>query len=404
VIKDNVDVLIVGGGLTGSTLALALQHSGLNTLLVEKKSSFKYTQPDFDTRSLALSAASVRVLQMLEVWPHLQSAVTPIDTIHVSEQGHWGKMRLNRTPDEALGFVVEMPQLMRAIYQRLDVQHLISSAQLKAVNAIDGTAHVQYLDKTVEIKASLIVAADGTDSEVRALCGLQPLCKDYAQHAIVANIGLSRPHQQQAYERFTRFGPLALLPLTGLRAGLVWALPPNDARALHHLPETIFLQKLQHAFGYSRGRFMRIGQRMVYPLRQVLMPEQVRGRVVFIGNAAHTLHPVAGQGFNLGLRDVAMLAQCILQEGVTSEMLKHYETARSHDQHAISQLTDGLITLFTNQLPGMAIARSSGMMALDLMPGFKHLLTRYTRGFAGTIPDLVCGIPLVKEMNHDQRV
>ena len=393
----DVDILIVGGGLIGASLTLALLDAGFRTLLVEAHPFSEHIQPDFDARSLALSPASVRILQMLKVWPRLCESACAIDTIQVSEQHCFGRARLCGDANNPLGYVVEMQHISAALHALLPPECILAPASLTALNPEEGMATLSRPTGDLTVQAKLIVAADGVHSTVRALCGVETNTKHYEQKAVVANIGLARPHQQQAFERFTTTGPLALLPLNGLRAALVWSLPSEEADRYACLPERDFLTALQRHFGYQLGRFTRAGQRMVYPLQQVLASQQVMDRVVFIGNAAHTLHPVAGQGFNLGLRDVAMLAQCIVQHGLNPAMLKTYQASRQHDQTSITRLTDGLIELFTSKIPGMAIARSAGLMALDNIPLLKRVLTRYARGFAGTIPDLVCGIALHEE-------
>lgn len=397
-VDRDIDILVVGGGLTGAALMLALADAGFSTLLVEAKPVSEHANAHFDARSLALSPASMRILQMLGVWPLLQDSVAAIDTIHVSEQYHFGSARLHGEEKNPLGHVVEMHHIDRALCQLLDQKRILAPAWVTAINSTAGTATITGPTGDTTVQARLIVAADGTHSSIRALCGLKTQIKDYAQHAIVANIGLARPHQQCAYERFTSTGPLAMLPLTGQRSSLVWAMPPNDAARLMDMPDSGFLNHLQRAFGYRLGRFTRAGQRMVYPLQQVLMPEQVCDKVVFVGNAAHTLHPVAGQGFNLGLRDIAMLAQCLVREGLGPEMLQTYQQSRRYDQTAITRFTNGLVELFTSQLPGMGLIRSAGMIAVDNSPVLKKLLARYARGYAGVIPDLVCGIQLANTL------
>ncbi len=387
-----MDVLIVGGGLTGSTLMLALTNAGISCLLVEQSTQV-LTQPDFDARSLALSPASVTILKMLKVWSLLQDAATPIKMIHVSEQQRFGSARLTSKDDNPLGYVIEIYHINRALSQRLD-NRCILTGTISDLNPMDGTAIVSTVTGDINIRAQLIVAADGTRSSVRALCDLKTHDKNYEQHAVVANIGLTRFHQHQAYERFTQAGPLALLPLTDKRASLVWAMSPLDAARHMDMPDHVFLTQLQTAFGYRLGRFHRVGQRMIYPLHQVLMPKQVHHKVVFVGNAAHTLHPVAGQGFNLGLRDVAMLAQCVVHDRFGPNMLDTYLTSRRHDQTTITHFTNGLVELFTSNLPGMSLARAAGLIALDNSFLLKNILAKYARGYGGIIPDLACGISL----------
>lgn len=393
-VDEQVDILIIGGGLIGATLMLALRDAGYSTLLVEEKPFANQINTNFDARSLALSPASVRILQMLHIWPLLKEYASPIETIHVSEQHCFGTTRLRGEKNCPLGYVIEMQFISQALHQLVDETKVLAPARLIALNKKDNIATLQDVKGNVSIKARLIVAADGINSSVRQYCELDPLMKEYGQHAIVSNIGLARPHQHAAYERFTASGPLALLPMKGLRASLVWALSPSEANRLMACEDEDFLKELQYVFGYRLGRFVKVGQRVLYPLRQSVMSEQCTGSIVFVGNAAHTLHPVAGQGFNLGLRDVAMLAQCIAQDGVSPEMLGHYQRARRGDQAAMIGFTDHLITLFTTQLPGLSMMRGLGFIALDNLSILKNTLARFARGYAGFIPDLVCGIPL----------
>lgn len=399
--NKQIDVLIIGGGLVGAAFMLALSNSGVRPLLVDARGFDSQVCVDFDARSLALSPASERILSMLNVWPQLNAYANPIQTIHVSEQQRFGQTKLHHADKSPLGHVIEMQYISRALHEMLPSDQLMIPAKLTALNLSDRVATIEHDGQETQVKADLIVAADGAHSHVRQLCGLKPQIKDYKQHAVVANIGLNRSHKHWAYERFTSSGPLALLPMTGMRASLVWSLNSDDANKMVNKTDESFLQALQHAFGYRLGRFMRVGQRSIFPLRQVLMQKKAAWPVVFVGNAAHTLHPVAGQGFNLGLRDVALLAQCIVQDGLSPEMLNKYEAARQHDQNAITHLTNGLIELFANKTPGLGIARSIGLLALDNTSFMKKLLSRYASGYAGVVPDLVCGIPLqTKERNE----
>lgn len=393
-IKKKIDILIVGGGLTGATLMLALQELGFSTLLVEAQSFKDKLNPDFDARSLALSPASQRILNTLGVWTYLQEHSLPIETIHVSDQHHFGASRLQGSCNAPLGYVAEIHHINQALHQLLDPQQILAPATISALDCENQTAIISTDSGEVKVEARLIVAADGAHSAVRQFCDLPSQTKLYAQHAIVANIGLAKAHGGRAYERFTTQGPLALLPLNGQRMSLVWAMPPENAEQIMTLSDVEFLAELQQAFGYRLGRFIKAGTRFSFPLQQVLMPQQVKEMVVFVGNAAHTLHPVAGQGFNLGLRDVATLAQCIAKEGLNQEMLDHYLNLRAHDQKMITGFTDGLINLFTSRLPGLGVMRGLGLIALDNIPALKNLLARYARGFGGVVPDLVCEMAL----------
>jgi 2-octaprenyl-6-methoxyphenol hydroxylase len=394
VINKETEVLIVGGGLTGATLMLALQEIGVQSLLVDAQTFDTKAKPDFDARSLAFSVASQRILSMLGAWKHIQDQVTPIELIHVSDQYHFGAARLQGKPQAPLGYVVEMHSINQALHQLLNSNYIFAPACLRSMDEERQRVIVATESEEIHIHAKLIVAADGANSTVRRFCALPEQTKNYKQCAIVANVGLAKPHYGRAYERFTACGPLALLPMQKHRMSLVWAMHPKDAEQLMSVSDADFLRQLQQAFGYRLGRFTKVGQRTSFPLRQVVMPEQVKNRVVFIGNAAHTLHPVAGQGFNLGLRDVATLAQCIAKEGLTPEMLQNYATLRVHDQKIIARLTDGLIHVFANRLPGLGLVRGLGLIALDNIPALKNLLARYAGGFGGVIPDLVCEIAL----------
>lgn len=393
-INKEIDILVIGGGLTGATLMLALQGLGYSTLLVEAKPFSDKINPDFDARSLALSPSSRRILTMLGVWDHLKAHATPIEMIHVSDQHHFGVSRLKSPLNDSLGHVVEMQHINQALHQLLHPDQLMAPAILQSLDYKNGSAIIRSDSDDINIVARLVVAADGTQSGVRRFCNLSAKVKQYNQHAIVANVGLLKSHEQCAYERFTVQGPLALLPMQDNRMSLVWAVPPNEAAQLLSLSDTDFLRKLQKAFGYRAGRFVKVGKRFSFPLQRVLMSQQIQWPVVFVGNAAHTLHPVAGQGFNLGLRDVATLAQCMVERGLTEDMLLHYVQLRARDQQAITCLTDGLIQVFTSHLPGLGVVRGLGLMALDNVPVLKNLLVRYARGFGGAIPDLVCEIAL----------
>lgn len=392
--EEAIDILIVGGGLTGASLMLALANRNLRVRLVDAKPLSDRALPEFDARTLALSPASVRILERLALWPLLVSDATPIDAIHVSERYRFGTARLQRDASEPLGYVLEMQHISRALLHLLDRDAIMAPAELLALDSDAGLATIQYEGCKHLLRAKLVVAADGSWSSVRRLAGLGVQTKAYDQQAIVANIGLNRPHGNVAYERFTSSGPLAMLPMTNQRSALVWALKPVEAIRLMALDDQAFLAELQVTFGYRLGRLIKVGKRASYPLQQMIMPKQVAWPLVFVGNAAHTLHPVAGQGFNLGLRDVAMLAQCILEEGLTADMLTHYQTARQYDQTSIIRFTDGLVSLFSNQTPGLGLVRSLGLAAADNLPVLKRILSRHARGFAGVVPDLACGMDL----------
>lgn len=395
--EQTVDVLIVGGGLTGAALLLALEDAGLEALMVEANDFEARLSPNFDTRALALSPASIRILEMLAVWPLLEKNATPIHCIHVSEQGRFGQTRIEGSIDRALGYVVEMTAIQAAMQERLPRCKLMSPASLVALNREENLATIRFQDKDLQIKAKIIVAADGANSSARKLAGLRGERKAYGQQAITANIGLKRPHNNLAFERFTRTGSMAMLPMSQDRASLVWALGPQEATSLMGLRDEDFLQQLQKQFGYRLGRLTSLGRRVSYPLEKMVMPEPIVWPLVFIGNAAQTLHPIAGQGFNLGLRDAVSLAQCLHQFGPNQALISPYKTMRRYDQAAITHFTDGLVELFGKQIPGLRLLRSLGLFAADVLPGIKKCVRHHASGFAGRSPDLACGIPLSVE-------
>lgn len=390
-----VDVLIVGGGIIGATLQLTLINAGINCLLVDANVPTDRTQEHFDARTIALSPASVRIFQTLNLWSALASQANPIKTIHVSEQGCFGSVRLVDPVDQPLGYVIEMQYLNQTLAKYLNHQHVLAPAKCIALDQEQTIATIQCAEGGINtIQAKLIVAADGTESKLRHLCNIDAETKTYHQTALVANVGLARSHQHIAYERFTILGPLALLPMTNQRSALIWSLPTSEAERYLSMSDLNFLKQLQTIFGYRLGRFFKLGQRSAYALRQVTLNKLISDSVVFIGNAAHTLHPVAAQGLNLGLRDAAMLAQHIIHTGCKPDSLHAYQRDRQADQQTILKLTDNLVELFDLKIPGMSAARSVGLLAFDQIPILKKILLHYASGFGGVIPDLVCNIPL----------
>ncbi|MFZ4076612.1 MAG: FAD-dependent monooxygenase [Legionellaceae bacterium] len=386
--EADLDILVVGGGAIGASLMLALDTLGYHTCLVDAQPSLD------DARSLALSPASLRILGQLNVWPLLSCVATNIRAVHVSEAGRFGQARLLGKDDQPLGAVVEMRALSRALWSLIDKKKALVPATLIHYDKVRGEATVKTQTGERRLRPRMVVAADGAHSSMRRWCDMPVKTKCYGQEALVTTIDLSRAHEGWAYERFTLNGPMALLPLSDKRVSLVWTLPPAEAARLKVSPAAVFLGELQKAFGYRLGRFVRVGERFSYALRELMMPEQVMGSVVFIGNAAHTLHPVAGQGFNLGLRDVAMLAECFGETGLTSETLLRYQALRRSDQRTIAACTDGLIELFSSSLPGLPCLRTLGLMVFDNAPLLKKILMHYAGGLGGILPGLVCGLPL----------
>ncbi len=406
--NPDYDILIVGGGMVGASLALALRHTGLRLGVIEAVPYGAAAQPSYDDRSVALAYGSRRIYTGMGVWQRIeQGGVTPIRRIHVSDRGHFGSARLDSEAMgvEAMGYVVENRVLGAALMQLLAESEnidLISPAEMHDVEFTPHVARASIMQSGVphNLGARLLVAADGGRSAVRTRLGIATTREEYAQRAVITNITLERPHGGVAYERFTEHGPLALLPMSDNRCSVVWSLPPAAAERMLALSDIEFLQQLHACFGDRLGGFVKTGTRHSYPLARTRVAEHVRPRLALIGNAAHTLHPVAGQGFNLGLRDVAVLAQVLVDAQCAGEdigdlaILRRYALWRRRDNTAVSAFTDGLVRVFSNALPPVVLARNLGLLLLDLMPPVKRGLMRRTMGLAGRLPRLARGLPL----------
>ena len=407
--KPDYDILIIGGGMVGASLGIALGGSSLSVGVVESVPYGDTRQPSYDDRTVALAYGSQRIFSALGIWESLQAAsgVTAIRRIHVSDRGHFGFTHLDARVAgvEALGYVVENRVLGAALNARLRATsevELLQPATLKTADFAGDCASVEidHAGSVRKLTARLVVAADGGNSAVRTESGIAVRRVDYRQTAVVTNVSAERPHQGTAYERFTSDGPLALLPMSENRCSVVWSLPPERAEEVLALPDAIFLDRLQDSFGMRLGRFIMAGVRRSYVLALTRVVEPVRPRLVLIGNAAHTLHPVAGQGFNLGLRDVAALAEVLAGARCRGEdlgsvgVLRAYADWRRRDNLAVSRFTDGLVRLFSNSFAPLMIARNLGLVAVDLIPGIKRGLVYRTMGLAGRLPRLARGLPL----------
>ncbi|PWV64555.1 2-octaprenyl-6-methoxyphenyl hydroxylase [Plasticicumulans acidivorans] len=402
------DIVVVGGGMAGACLAAALDGLGLRIALIEAQAwSTGDTHPGYDERTLALGWGSRRIFEGLGVWPDLLEAATPIRRIHISDRGHVGVARLDCRDEgvEALGYVVAARAIGAALQQRLaglrDVD-LLCPASVESVGP-ESTAvvlHVRTAGTTRALRARLVVAADGARSTLREQLGVPTLEWDYGQTAIIANVTPQYPHAGVAYERFTADGPLALLPHGERRCALVLTVASQAADAALAMDDAAFLALVQARFGERLGRFERVGHRQAHPLRLVKAREHARERVALVGNAAHTLHPIAGQGFNLGLRDVAALAEVIVDavragaDPGAPSVLARYADWRRWDQRKTIGFTDGLARLFTSPLPPLMLARNLGLLAFDLCAPAKRALARQMMGLAGRQPRLACGRPL----------
>lgn len=402
------DLLIIGGGLVGASLACALEGLKLRIGLVEAAPLTVSAHPGYDDRTLALAQGTRRIFQTLNLWDMLASTVTPIQRIHISERGGPAFAHLDSREEgvEALGYVAEARQVGAALLAKLPKLHgveLLCPAQLDTVviEPEAACATIRLSDgQTVALRTRLLVAADGAQSRVREQLGVAALRWEYGQQAVIANVTPTLPHQNVAYERFTTDGPIALLPMSEQRCAVVCTVNEAEVAAVMALDDAGFIALLQTRFGDRLGPFQRTGRRQAYPLFLLKAREHARQRVAIIGNAAHTLHPIAGQGFNLGLRDVAALAEVVAEALRSGEdigaltTLNRYANWRRWDQRQTMAFTDALNRLFANPLWPVRAARHLGLLAFDALPPLKHAFARQTMGLHGRLPKLARGLAL----------
>jgi 2-octaprenyl-6-methoxyphenol hydroxylase len=424
-VETDYDVIVVGGGMVGASLACALAPLGLRIGVVEAVPLTAAAQPSYDDRTVALAWGSRRIFEGIGVWDEIaRLGATPIERIHISDRGHFGCTRLSAADlgREALGYVVENRVLGAALLARLqastDVAWLCPARLEKFEPGDDlATVTIRQDDQSRTLRARLVIGADGADSVVRAAAGIAAKRTDYDQTAVVTNVTPERPHANTAYERFTETGPLALLPMNDCRplprvpapaapeppahrCAVVWSARAGEVQTILGWSDDEYLAQLQARFGDRLGRLTKPGKRMAYPLKLTRVPEQAKPRLVVIGNAAHTVHPVAGQGFNLGLRDVAALAEALADALRNGEdigalgVLQRYAARRMRDNRVTQAFTHGLIRVFANDFPPLVLARNLGLVAVDLLPPVKRAFVRVTSGLAGRLPRLARGLPL----------
>jgi 2-octaprenyl-6-methoxyphenol hydroxylase len=394
--------------MVGATLAAALAPLDLRVALIEAIPHNAAAQPSFDERTTALSNGSRRILETVGVWSGVDSQATPIRKIHVSDQGRFGFARIDAAEQglSALGYVVANRALGQALWSRLERNSRLTvfcPAEVSKITAGERAVALELAvagQKSDSIEAKLVVAADGAKSLVRSLMGVEAQVRDYEQTAVITTLLPQRFHDNVAYERFTPSGPLALLPLDGGRCTLVLTLAPDAARAALGWSDAEFLAEVQRRFGFRLGRFLKVGHRVPYPLSLTQSERTSAARTVIIGNAAQGLHPVAGMGFNLGLRDVASLAELIAESAAQSrdpgaaELLAEYDAWRASDRGGIIAFTDGLVRVFSNPLSSVSRLRNLALLAFDLLPPAKSALSRLSTGGGSRIPKLARGVAL----------
>lgn len=396
---DSADIAIVGGGMVGASLGLLLSQCLPNWRIVLCERTVTDVQPDqplgqsgFDARSTALSPSSVSMLERLGVWQSALRGATPIRKIHVSDRGHAGRVCLDEQDNQnsPLGYVVENEALGQALTHALVSRHnLTVLAPTEVVRVRFTAAHAVLTLKegqTAELRARLVIVADGADSQLRSRLGIDADVVDYEQCAVVANVQCAEPHRCVAYERFTSGGPLAMLPLKGVyghTSAMVWSWPIQSRDRIAGMSESELLTRLQTVFGYRLGRFLSVGERNIYALRRVLAREQVRRRLVLMGNAAHFLHPVAGQGFNLAARDALRLTELLVRMGGDPgdlSILQRYEKEQAADQRNTAMLSHGFNQWFGNGNPLLVGLRNGAMGAVQTQSWIRNQFIRQMAG------------------------
>jgi len=391
-------VLIVGGGLVGASLAIALDQAGMAATLVETAAPRADAQPSYDERNLALARATVNGLVSIGVWRHAVAGATPIRHIHVSRAGEFGSARINAASQgvDALGWTLPARELGAALLRRLDEctrLTRLAPATLSALQPLaDGwRAQITTADGVRALDTPLLVGADGTHSFVRAQLGIDAEHHDYRQSLFVCTVTPERDHAHRAYERFSDEGPIALLPLAERRCGLVLTVSSDEADAITALDDAGFLELAQRRFGWRLGRLSRPGKRHPYAIHRVAANRLTAPRAVLVGNAAQTVHPIGAQGFNLGLRDALTLAELVASaaDPGAAELLARYAARRASDREGTMAMSHGLVRLACLPQPLLAPLRSLALLACDRLPPLQRALARRGMGFRGEPPAAV---------------
>ena len=383
------DIVIVGGGLIGMSLAAALAHSPYTILLLEQNNAAPLHANLLDLRTTGLTRSSEKVLTEAGLWSAMRTHATPIERLDISEQGNFGGARIDAKQHQLapIGYMMPNDKLTAVLSHQVAQQDnltLLSPASLQALSQ-----HAQGYQLTVEmageehtITTQLLVGADGARSKVRALLDISYHTKDYQQTAIISNVRPQYGHNNIAYERFTAHGPLAILPVQDDHCALIWTQPSAASQAYLDMDDGQFLQALQKAFGYRLGVLQDVGQRSAYPLALTVSHSLVEGNAVLIGNAAQSVHPVAAQGFNLGLRDVQTLVNLLkqAQHNDFAALLHNYQQTRQQDRDHVIKLTDDLTRLFAPQQGPIKAMRSLGLRMIANLPVAQRSVLRRNFG------------------------
>ncbi len=365
---EHIDILIVGAGPVGQTLHLALAAGGQKSLLLERR---PLAEQQNDPRALALSHGARQLLEQIASWP--TRAATPIETIHISQKDGFGRTLIERDDYRlpALGYVVRYRDLAAALGKNLAADTVLAGSEIIEIQAGDEHVDVtlRHAGQLRRFRTRLLVHAEGSPGDEPGVT-----VSDYVQHAVICEVTPTPGHGKRAWERFTPEGPLALLPL-GDEFSIVFTLPPDKADAVMALDDAAFIAALQKQFG-QRMTFAKPGKRSRFPLYLRLRDTLVKNHEVWIGNTAQTLHPVSGQGFNLGIRDAWQLAEILLADGVDRKALARYAASRQLDRRGSAFFTDKIVRAFSNDFAPLKLARGLGLLALDLCPPARHFVAK----------------------------
>lgn len=399
------DIAIVGGGLAGASLAVALASLGYDIKVIEAVAARSVQQPSYDDRTLAISHSSCRILSGIDLWELLEADATAIRRIYITELARPGRVVLDSAEMglTEFGHVVEARRFGAAvtgIIERTGNIELISPASVEDIE-IGGPRTKLRLESSAGVKAleaRLVVAADGANSFIRRRLQIPTKDHDYGQTAVICNITPEIAHDGRAFECLTQTGPFAVLPHTGTRCGLVWSVATDEANEILNLDDETFLERAQKRFGMQLGALLKAGKRTAYPLKLVRASEDVRERLVILGNAAHAIHPIGAQGFNLALRDAAVLAEILADDdrgdpGETG-LLHTYSAWRQQDQRGTIATSDSMTRLFSNPSPFAAGLRTTGLIAHAISPSLRRYSAIKAMGYRGRVPRLALGEPL----------
>lgn len=402
-LQERYDVAISGGGFAGMTLAITLAQAGVKTIVIEKSTISNMLEPNFDGRVTAVALGSRYVLEQANVWADMLPYAEPIMDIRVSDGAmpfflHYDhKDVIESTGGAPFGYIIENRYIRQAMAIKAHQTPNLTLLENDSVRSFEASeqAITIHTHSGHVLNAALLVGADGKHSIIRKLAGIREMNWGYRQSAIVCTIAHEKPHDGLAQERFLPAGPFAALPMTGNRSSLVWVEPEDRVQLYLDLPEEEFVQEIEERIGGHLGRISVVGKRFSYPLSLMHAKDYIADRVALIGDAAHAIHPLAGQGVNLGFRDVAVLSELILKEHVagddigTNDVLRHYQQWRRFDNVAMLAVTDIFNRLFSNNILPIQLARGLGLWAVNQAKPLKRFFMHHAMGLVGDLPSAI---------------